>query len=1039
MSFIQQTESYYTHKREAGGDFQRSESVFDHKFLFDVDDLSYLMSYFQEEASAISILAQMGGVEGISYALRTDMSSGLGKDEIKGEGDVDDEEEEDDDEESDNALAYRQSLYGSNSVTEKPPIPFWSLCYDETKDPMLRVLIVAGVVSIVTGAFQHPKNGWIDGLAILLAVCIVVVVGGFNNFQKEKQFRKQEAASKLKFCIVLRGGEERKIPFGDVVVGDLVVLRDGFTIPADGIFVLGTENLRAQEAGLTGESKELSKNRFHPLLMKGTNIVSGEGLMITVAVGDKTEWGRLMAKLKDERDNTPLQDKLEVLGTQIGWGGMAVAIVLFLILVIYWAVEDRTEADVRIIEYFIIAVTIVVVAVPEGLPLAVTISLAYSMKKMLADNNFVRHLAACETMGNATTICSDKTGTLTTNKMSVSKCHLFGRERYNFVTRQEITTKVYDRISVAICVNSTSFEDDVSSKSAAEQRAIRDGKQKIPLTGGNQTDCAILQWVIDLGATNYKQIREQNPVTKFFPFDSKVKRSSVLCKEKKGSDNFVLYVKGAAEEILSLCSEVMNRDGESRSPIDDDIRRDIVDSMGAMTCSGLRCVAVAYGVYRTDEIPFKSLVSYKLDDSDCDSLFCNLIWIGCVGIADPVRREVPDAVATCQRAGIVVRMVTGDHLDTAKHIAKQCGILTCADHVCMTGAEFRLLSDEDKCAVLPRLRVLARSKPADKEELVIWYKTCNTPKDIVAVTGDGANDALALKNADVGLAMGIQGTDVAKEASDVIIMDDNFASIKKTVMWGRSVYDNIRKFVQFQLTVNVTALTISLVGAFYPPWQNPLTAVQLLWVNLIMDTMAALALATEHPTPALLDRHPFKKDSHLITKILWRFIFGHSIYQLTALMLTLTCAQDWLDIQEEEDPRTKRYIRHLTVVFNTFVWMQLFNEINARKVNNERNVLDGIFVNPIFWLIIVISIVAQVILVQFMGEFATTTALNITEWAYCVAWGAGTLIWHQVVLCFPIDLNDGIQLVDSETLFKVEPEFAPDYQIKVDKQSVTNS
>lgn len=280
MSFIQQTESYYTNKREQA-DFKRSKTVQDHDFLFDADDLSYLMGQFQEESNAISVLSQMGGVEGIAYALRTDMSSGLGDDEI---GDPD-------------AFAHRQTLYGSNSLTEKPPIPFWRLCLDELEDPMLKVLMVAGVVSIITGAIQHGLEGAVDGIAILVAVAIVVMVGGFNNYQKEKQFKKQEAESKKKDCIVIRAGEEKKIPFGDVVVGDLVVLRDGFTIPADGIFVFGTENLKASEAGLTGESKELPKNRFHPLLMKGTNIVSGEGLMISVAVGDKTEYGGLMAKL----------------------------------------------------------------------------------------------------------------------------------------------------------------------------------------------------------------------------------------------------------------------------------------------------------------------------------------------------------------------------------------------------------------------------------------------------------------------------------------------------------------------------------------------------------------------------------------------------------------------------------------------------------------------------------------------------------------------------------------------------------------------
>lgn len=560
---------------------------------------------------------------------------------------------------------------------------------------------------------------------------------------------------------------------------------------------------------------------------------------------------------------------------------------------------------------------------------------------------------------------------------------------------------------------------------------------KIPLDGGNQTDCAMLQWVIDLGAANFKEVREQNPLTKFFPFDSKVKRSSVLVRDTlEDNTKFVMYVKGAAEQILKLCNYRMNKEGDIEELSSDD-EETILSSMNNMTCTGLRCLGVGYRIYNQDEIPFKSTVSYKLEDQDATILFEDMVWIGCVGIKDPVRKEVPDAVATCQRAGIVVRMVTGDHLETAKHIAKECGILTCSDHVCMTGGEFRELSDEDKKKVLPRLRVLARSKPADKEELVTWYKTSNEPKDIVAVTGDGANDALALKNADVGLSMGIQGTDVAKEASDIIIMDDNFASIEKTVMWGRSVYDNIRKFVQFQLTVNVTALTISLVGAFHKPWQNPLTAVQLLWVNLIMDTMAALALATEQPTRALLDRHPFKKDSHLITKVLWRFIFGHSLYQLIALILTLQFAEEWLNMEVEIDEITGRNVTHLTVVFNVFVWMQIFNEINARKVNNERNVFDGIFTNWIFWMIIIISVIAQGIMVELGGKFASTTGLTALEWGYSIAWGAGIIIWHQVVITVPIDMNDGIQIVNSDVLFKKEAEFRPDFNVKIDSDRTT--
>eukprot|EP00484_Ammonia_sp_Unknown_P011182 CAMPEP_0197073056 /NCGR_PEP_ID=MMETSP1384-20130603/210406_1 /TAXON_ID=29189 /ORGANISM="Ammonia sp." /LENGTH=1037 /DNA_ID=CAMNT_0042511881 /DNA_START=129 /DNA_END=3241 /DNA_ORIENTATION=+ len=1034
MSFIQQTEAYYSHKREVN-ELKKSENVFDHHFVFDADDLSNILSHFQEEHIAISLLAQMGGIEGISYALRTDMISGLGKDEI---ADPD-------------SFSHRRTLFGSNEESAKPPVPFLLLCWEELKDPMLRILLIAAFISTITGAIQHPADGWIDGLAILMAVVIVVSVGGINNYQKELQFRKQEtgaiqhpadgwidglailmavvivvsvgginnyqkelqfrkqeAESKKKFCIVLRGGEEKQIAFGDVVVGDLVVLRDGFTIPADGIFVLGTENLKAQEAGLTGESRELSKNRFHPLLMKGTNIVSGEGLMIAVAVGDKTEWGRLMAKLTDDRDSTPLQDKLEVMGAHIGWLGIVVAVILFLVLTIYWAIDDQSNAVENLLLFFIIAVTIVVVAVPEGLPLAVTISLAYSMKKMLCDNNFVRHLQACETMGNATTICSDKTGTLTTNKMSVSKCHMYGNTAYfqALPSSSELSQTAYQRVSIAICVNTKSFQDE--PKSDIERAAIREGRMKAPLTGGNQTDCAMLQWVIDLGASNYKEIRETNPVTKFFPFDSKVKRSSVLCRDSmEDKSKFVMYVKGAAEQILSLCTQCMTKEGHAET-LTEKHTNSILSAMDAMTRSGLRCLAVCYRSYRVDEIPFKSTVSYKLEDNDAECLFTDMTWICCVGIADPVRPEVPDAVATCQRAGIVVRMVTGDHLETAKHIAKQCGILTCSDHVCMTGGEFRELSDADKKRLLPRLRVLARSKPADKEELVIWYKTQNEPQDIVAVTGDGANDALALKNADVGLSMGIQGTDVAKEASDIIIMDDNFASIEKTVMWGRSVYDNIRKFVQFQLTVNVTALTISLIGAFY--------------------THAAL-----------LDRHPFKKDSHLITKCLWRFILGHSLYQLTALILTLLFGIQWLDIDDSESARDEhnRNIHHMTVVFNVFVWMQIFNEVNARKVTNDRNVFVGILRNAIFWLIIIVSVIAQILLVQWFGAFAQTTALRLVDWGYCMVWGAGTLIWHQIVISVPVDMNDGIQIVESERLFKREPEFTAELKVTVEPPTST--
>ena len=730
------------------------------------------------------------------------------------------------------------------------------------------------------------------------------------------------------------------------------------------------------------------------------------------------------------------------MGEQIGYLGMVVAVLLFLILLIRWIIEETGSKEgwhasdyetddgekmdsswtlllEEVVHAAIVAVTIVVVAVPEGLPLAVTISLAYSMKKMLLDNNFVRHLAACETMGNATTICSDKTGTLTQNKMSVSKVHLCQKAYMKELPQgDELNETTRDIVTNSLIINSKAFYEE--PQDAKTKEMIAEGKVQPRLVGGNQTECALLQWAINLGARDYKGIRQHNPVTKFYVFDSTVKRSSVFLKNRTKENTYVMYTKGAAEQILAICSEYLGEDGTAVEMRDED-RENIMNAMDRMTRTGLRCLGIAYKEYRREDCPWtpdgKTLVE------DDDKMFEDMVWIAVTGIKDPVRPEVPDAVATCQNAGIIVRMVTGDHLETAKHIAKECGILSCREHICMEGHQFRNLTDAEKKEKLPMLRVLARSKPQDKEQLVRWYMSNG---DVVAVTGDGANDALALKEADVGLSMGIQGTHVAKEASDVVIMDDNFASIEKTVMWGRSVYDNIRKFVQFQLTVNVVALTFSLVAAFWEEYQTPLTAVQLLWVNLIMDTMAALALATEQPTRVLLERLPFAKDAHLITIALRRFITGHSIFQLAVLFFTMFYGEELLPTLKDgdkNDGNEEQNVKLLTVVFNVFVWLQIFNEINARRVNNEWNVFQRILQNPYFLSIFGITIVAQIILVQVGGDFTRTRPLNFEEWCYCIGMGALSLPVNQIIRLVPIDMNDGLQEVDVRVVFKRDQDF----------------
>ena len=1017
MSFISNTEGYYNFKK-ADEVITRTADIADHEWFYSAELLADVMSHFQEEDLVLAQLAELGGVPGVAFALRTNQTQGIAKDEL---------------DKWDEASATRVEYYGRNEIARKPPTPFWQLCLNEMEDFMLRILIFCATVSIIVGAiFEADKGGWLDGLAILAAVVVVVLVGALNNFQKEKQFRSMEAESEQKSTIVLRNNEETEIDFADCVAGDLIVLRAGYAIPCDGLFVFGTDNFKTDEAGLTGESREIPKNRFHPLLMGGTYVSQGDCLMLATAVGEKTQWGALMAGLQEERKPTPLQDRLDRMGQQIGYLGIVVAIILFLILMVRWVIAETgtgwketgdhnswTLFFEEIVHAAILSVTIVVVAVPEGLPLAVTISLAYSMKKMLLDNNFVRHLAACETMGNATTICSDKTGTLTTNKMSVNKVHINKKAYMTQLPKgSELGEVTRDVLTKALIINSKAFHEEPHDE--ATRQAIASGKQEPRLVGGNQTECALLQWAINLGASDYKAIRANNPVTKFYVFDSAVKRSSVFLKNRSKENTYVMYTKGAAEQILAICTKYLGEDG-TNIEMTDDARKEIANAMDTMTRSGLRCLGIATKEYTREECPWTADGKTLIEDDA--QMFVDMVWVAVTGIKDPVRAEVPDAVATCQKAGIIVRMVTGDHLETAKHIAKECGILTCPEHVCMEGHQFRNMTEAEKAEKLPMLRVLARSKPQDKEQLVRWYMQNG---HVVAVTGDGANDALALKEADVGLSMGIQGTHVAKEASDVVIMDDNFASIEKTVMWGRSVYDNIRKFVQFQLTVNVVALTLSLVAAFFEEYQTPLNAVQLLWVNLIMDTMAALALATEQPTRVLLNRLPFDKNAHLLTASLKRFIGGHSAFQLAALCFTMFYGAELIPSLKEGDDTDGNPVQNvklLTVIFNLFVWLQIFNEINARRVNNEINVFGRIMDNYYFVSIFIFTIGAQILLVQFGGEFIRTKPLNFEQWMYCIGVSAMAIPINQIIRLVKIDLTDGLIDVDLDVVFKKDKQF----------------
>ncbi|XP_053282976.1 plasma membrane calcium-transporting ATPase 1 isoform X1 [Pleuronectes platessa] len=707
-----------------------------------------------------------------------------------------------------------------------------------------------------------------------------------------------------------------------------------------------------------------------------------------------------------KKEKSVLQGKLTKLAMQIGKAGLIMSSLTVLILItrfvidtfwiqgVPWANECMPIYVQFLVKFFIIGVTVLVVAVPEGLPLAVTISLAYSVKKMMKDNNLVRHLDACETMGNATAICSDKTGTLTMNRMRVVQAYIAGSYYKEVPEPSKIPAKILDLLILGIGVNCA-----YTTKIMPPEK-----EGGLPRQVGNKTECALLGLSLDLHR-DYQTIRNEIPeerLFKVYTFNSTRKSMSTVLKNHDGS--YRMFSKGASEILLRKCCKILMGSGEANDLKSRDRDHLIKNVIEPMASEGLRTICLAYRDFPTAD-----------GEPDWDNevqILTGLTCIAVVGIEDPVRPEVPEAIRKCQRAGITVRMVTGDNINTARAIAVKCGILQPGDDfVCMEGKEFnRLIRNElgeieqeriDK--IWPNLRVLARSSPTDKHTLVkgIIDSTVLEQRQVVAVTGDGTNDGPALKKADVGFAMGIAGTDVAKEASDIILTDDNFSSIVKAVMWGRNVYDSISKFLQFQLTVNVVAVIVAFTGACITQ-DSPLKAVQMLWVNLIMDTFASLALATEPPTEALLLRNPYGRKKPLISRTMMKNILGHAVFQLTLIFILLFLGEILFDIDSGRNtPLHAPPSEHYTIVFNTFVLMQIFNELNARKIHGERNVFEGVFKNPIFCTIVLGTLLIQVVIVQFGGKPFSCVDLTLDQWLWCIFMGLSSLLWGQLVSSVP--------------------------------------
>ncbi|KAK9945222.1 hypothetical protein M0R45_010747 [Rubus argutus] len=936
-------------------DYSYSSTALDVKPSSDLNKIDHEGLAKLVKEKDLAALEKLGGVAGVTTSLGTNPDNGLPGDNVE--------------------VNKRRQLFGSNTYPKPPTKGLFYFVLDALKDMTILILCVCAALALAFGIKEYGvEEGWYEGGSIFVAVMIVIIVSSLSNFRQEIQFDKLSKISSNINVEIFRDRQRQEISIFDIVVGDVGFLNIGDQIPADGLFLDGY-SFQVDESSMTGESDYVEVDSTkNPFLLSGAKVADGYGRMLVTSVGMNTAWGEMMSSISQESNvRTPLQARLDKLTSSIGKVGLAVAFLVLLVLLIRYFTGNTTDkygnkeyigsktktddvlnAVVRIVSA---AVTIVVVAIPEGLPLAVTLTLAYSMKRMMKDQAMVRKLSACETMGSATVICTDKTGTLTLNQMTVTKFWV-GQESIA-EDSPSITPKVRELFYQGVGLNTT-------------------GSVFIPLSGskpeisGSPTEKAILHWVVIELGMDMEKLKSSYDILHVETFNSDKKRSGVLIK-KKDDNSIHVHWKGAAEMIVATCSSYYDTNGAA-NPLDVDARSKIEQIIEGMAASSLRCIAFAHAQISEEEI------EYSDDDKTHQKLKEDgLILLGIVGLKDPCRQGVRNAVTVCKSAGVDIKMITGDNIFTAKAIATECGILktdhngqvTEHDGQVIEGAEFRNYTDDERMEKVDNIRVMARSSPFDK---LLMVQCLKKKGHVVAVTGDGTNDAPALKEADIGLSMGIQGTEVAKESSDIIILDDNFHSVATVLRWGRCVYNNIQKFIQFQLTVNVAALVINFIAAV-SAGEVPLTAVQLLWVNLIMDTLGALALATERPTDELMQRRPVGRTAPLITNIMWRNLLAQALYQIAVLLTLQFRGESIFNVNAAVND---------TLIFNTFVLCQVFNEFNSRSME-KKNVFKGIHRNRLFIGIVGITILLQVVMVEFLKKFADTEKLNVQQWVVCIA------------------------------------------------------
>ena len=852
---------------------------------------------------------------------------------------------------TDEQVKQSREQHGKNVLTPPQRTSLWKLYLDKYRDPIIQILLVAAFVSLILAFIE--KN-FMETIGIFVAVFLATTVGFYFERDAAKKFNLLTALSEEQPVKVRRNGKVMEIPRHDVVVGDVVLVEVGDEVPADGELIL-CNDLQINESALTGEpvaekSLEGGGDGAYPrnVILRSTMVMNGRGEFVVTAVGDATEIGKVAKKSTEQTSvETPLHMQLDKLAKMISKVGSVVSVAAFFIFLIHdiltnpaWGGKDYFYMAEIVLKYFMMAVTLIVMAVPEGLPMAITLSLALNMRRMLKSNNLVRKLHACETMGAVTVICTDKTGTLTQNKMQVSALELKqGDEAL---------------LDTAIALNSTA--------------ELNDGK---PI--GNPTESALLLW-LDAQGKDYEELRKQVNVLKQLPFSTERKMMATLA-EVDGET--YLFVKGAPEIVMKKCI------------IEDRMQRQSAEELDEWQHKAMRTLAFAYkkieaSIMRTSRTSTAEVVAL-LDAND-------LQLQAIAAIADPIRPDVPAAVQECRHAGIEVKVVTGDTAATALEIGKQIGVfedepenigadgsLTSLDQQMITGEQWEALSDEEAYERAKDIRVMSRARPTDKQRLVTMLQKRG---EVVAVTGDGTNDAPALHYAHVGLSLG-SGTSVAKEASDMTLLDDSFKSIANAVMWGRSLYRNLQRFLFFQLVVNVAALLLVLGGSVIGT-EMPLTVTQILWVNLIMDTFAALALASLPPSHEVMKDKPRKASDFIINKSIgFGILFCGIVFFLVMFALLVYCerrGKGGVDVHE------------LTMFFTTFVMIQFWNLFNAKALMSHHTAFRHFLKDKGMILVLVLVLVGQWIIVTFGGEMFRTTPLSLHEWLLIIG-STSVVLW----------------------------------------------